>query len=144
LIWSEGLDFIGDFPDNLHKLGGFCRRDPGKLETAGFGSHVFHQILKQGKFATGIVITFQVMAFARMSPGYPDAVCAFTQGRQKEFGTHPSGARNPDHPDIGRIFHPADAGQIGRAIAAPVAQKSHNFWFPIRHIEKSPVYKFTG
>jgi len=73
------------------------------------------------------------MAFAGMSPGYPDAVGSFTQGGQKEFGTHSSGAGNPDHPDIGRILHPADAGQVGRAIAAPVAQKSHNFWFPIRH-----------
>jgi hypothetical protein len=94
---------------------------------------MFHQILKQSKFATGVVITFQVMAFSGMSPGYPDTVSPFAQGRQKEFGTHPAGAGNADHPDIGRIFHPADAGQIGRAIAAPVAQKSHNFWFPIRH-----------
>jgi hypothetical protein len=99
---------------------------------------MFHQILKQSKFATGVVITFQVMAFAGMSPGYPDAVCPFTQGGKKEFGTHPSGAGNPDHPDIGRIFHPAHAGQIGRAIAAPVAQESHNFWFPIRHVKISP------
>jgi hypothetical protein len=99
---------------------------------------VFHQILKQSKFATGIVITFQVMAFSGMSPGHPDAVCSFTQGGKKELGTHPSGAGYPDHPDIGRIFHPADAGQIGRAIAAPVAQKSHNFWFPIRHENDLP------
>jgi hypothetical protein len=121
LIWSEGLNFIGDFPDNFHKLGGFCRRDPGKLETAGFGSHVFHQILKQSEFATGVVITFQVMAFSGMSPGYPDAVGPLTQGGQKEFGTHPSGAGNSDHPNIGRILHPADTGKIGRTIAAPVA-----------------------
>jgi hypothetical protein len=94
---------------------------------------MFHQIVKQSEFATGIVITFQVMAFTGMSPGHPDAVCAFAQGSQKEFGTHPTGAGNPDHPDIGWILHPADAGQVGRAIAAPVAQKSHNFWFPVRH-----------
>jgi hypothetical protein len=96
---------------------------------------VFHQILKQCEFATGIVITFQVMAFAGMSPRYPDAVCAFTQGGQKEFGTHPSGAGDPDHPDIWRILHPADTGQISGTIAAPVAQKSHNFWFPISHLK---------
>jgi len=91
---------------------------------------MFHQILKQCEFAAGIVITFQVMAFAGMSPGYPDAVGAFTQGSQKEFGTHPTGAGNPDHPDIGWILHPADAGQVGRAIAAPVAQKKPQFLVP--------------
>jgi hypothetical protein len=77
--------------------------------------------VKQSEFAAGIVITFQVMAFTGMSPRYPDTVCAFTQGRQEEFGIHPPGAGNPDNPDIGRVLHPADTGKIGGAIAAPVA-----------------------
>jgi hypothetical protein len=94
---------------------------------------MFHQILKQGEFATGKVITFQVMAFAGMSPGDPNAIGAFTQRCQKEFGIHPPRAGNADDPDVGRIFHPADAGKISGAVAAPIAQKSCNFWFPIRH-----------
>jgi len=94
---------------------------------------MFHQILKQGEFATGKVITFQVMAFAGMSPGDPNAIGAFTQRCQKEFGIHPPRAGNADDPDVGRIFHPADAGKIGGAVAAPIAQKSCNSWFPIRH-----------
>jgi len=77
--------------------------------------------VKQGEFATGIVITFQVMAFAGMSPGYPDAVSAFPQGCQEKLRIHPAGARNPDDPDVGRILHPADAGQISGPVAAPVA-----------------------
>ena len=99
---------------------------------------MFQQVFKQRKFSTGIVITFQVMAFSGMSPGHPDAVGPFPQGGQKEFGTHPTGAGDPDHPDIGRIFHPAHAGQVGGAVAAPVAQESHNFWFPIRHRKNLP------
>jgi len=94
---------------------------------------MFHQILKQSEFATGIIITFQVMAFAGMSPGDPNAIGAFTQRCQKEFGIHPPRAGNADDPDVGRIFHPADAGKIGGAVAAPIAQKSCNSWFPIRH-----------
>jgi hypothetical protein len=138
LIGSEGFNRVGNIFDDGDKLGGFGRRDPGKLQAVGFDSHVFHQIFKQGKFAAGVVITFQVMAFTGMSPGDPDAVCTFPQGGQKEFGTHPAGARYPDNPDIGRILHSADTGKIGSPIAAPVAQKSHNFWFPIGHIKKSP------
>jgi hypothetical protein len=108
------------------------------LKATGFDSHHFHQILKQGEFATGIVITFQVMAFTGMSPGYPDAVSAFPHGRQEKFRIHPAGARDSDDPDVGRVFHPADAGKIGGPITAPVTQKSRNFWFPIRHCCLSP------
>jgi len=91
------------------------------LKATGFGPHQFHQILKQGEFATGIVITFQVMAFTGMSPGDPDAVGTFPQGRQEKLRIHPAGARNPDDPDVGRVLHPADAGQVGGPVAAPVA-----------------------
>jgi hypothetical protein len=73
------------------------------------------------------------MAFAGMSPGYPDAVCALTQGSQEKLGIHPSGTRDAHHPDIGWVFHPSDSSQIGSTIAAPVAQKGHDFGFPFRH-----------
>jgi hypothetical protein len=100
---------------------------------------MFHQIFKQCELAASVVITFQVMAFTGMSPGNPDAVCTFAHGGQKEFGTHPAGARYPDNTDIGRVFHSADPGQIRGPIAAPVAQKSNNLWFPIIiHSFKSP------
>jgi hypothetical protein len=101
---------------------------------------MLHQILEQGEFASGIVITFQVMAFAGMSPGDPNTVCTFTQRRQKKFGIHPPCARDADDPDVGRIFHPADAGKISGAIAAPIAQKSRNFWLPVRHCCLSPFF----
>jgi hypothetical protein len=99
---------------------------------------MFHQVLKQSEFASGIVITFQVMAFTGMSPGYPDTICSFSQGRKKEFGAHAAGAGYSNHSNIGRIFHPTYAGQVGGAIAAPVAQKRHNFRFPVRHVRNLP------
>jgi hypothetical protein len=94
---------------------------------------VFHQILKQRKFAPGVVITFQVMAFAGMSPGHPDAVCAFTQGSQEKFGVHPPGAGDSHHPDVGWILHASHACQVGSTVAAPVAQKGNDFRFPFGH-----------
>jgi len=42
---------------------------------------VFQQIAEQGELAAGIIITFQVIAFAGMSPGYPDAVSPLPEGR---------------------------------------------------------------
>jgi hypothetical protein len=94
---------------------------------------VLHQILEQGELSAGVIITFQVMAFAWMSPGYPDSVCALAQRREKELGAHPSRTGNPDDPNVGRILHPADAGQIRGTIAAPITQKGDDFWFPIGH-----------
>jgi hypothetical protein len=61
------------------------------------------------------------MAFTGMSPGYPDTIRTFAQGCQEKFGIHPTGAGDPDNPDIGWVLHPADTGKIGGTIAAPVA-----------------------
>jgi hypothetical protein len=82
---------------------------------------VLNQILKQCKFASGIVITFQVMAFSGMSPGNPDAVGSFPQSCQEKLRAHASRAGNTDNPDIGWIFHPAHSGKIGGTITTPVA-----------------------
>jgi hypothetical protein len=144
LIRSERLNGSGNFLDNAYEFGRFSRRDPGKLKATGFDPHHFHQILKQGEFAPGVVITFQVMAFTGMSPGYPDAVSAFPHGCQKKLWIHPAGARNPYHPDVGRVLHPADTGEIGGTVAAPVAQKSRNFRFPIRHGCLSPYFRVAS
>jgi hypothetical protein len=73
------------------------------------------------------------MAFAGMSPGYPNSVGTLAQGSQKEFGAHATGAGNPDNADIGRIFHPADSGQIRGPVTAPIAQKRYDFRFPFGH-----------
>ena len=74
------------------------------------------------------------MAFAGMSPGHPDAVCAFSQGSQEKLRVHPPGTGNSNHPDVGWVFHPSNPCQIGGTVAAPVAQKCDDFRFPFRHV----------
>jgi hypothetical protein len=91
------------------------------MKAARFNSHMLHEIVKKSKFTTGMVITFQVMAFARMSPGHPDPVRTFPQSSKGKFGAHAPGARDPDNPDIRRIFHPAHTRQVRCTITAPVA-----------------------
>jgi hypothetical protein len=80
-----------------------------------------HQFFEKREFSTGKIITFQVMAFAGMSPGDPHPVGPFPQGGQGKLGIHSSRTGNPDHADMWWIFHPADTGQIRRTITAPVA-----------------------
>ena len=91
------------------------------METVGFDSHEFEHVFHQGEFATSVVITFQVMAFAGMSPGYPDCVSTLSQRGQGKLRIHATRAGDAHHPDVRRVFHSADAGQIGGPIAAPVA-----------------------
>ena len=74
LIGADGLDFFGDLLDDLDELGGFGRRDPGKMDAILLDPHMGCQVLEEGEFPTGVVITFQVMAFTRMSAGHPDGV----------------------------------------------------------------------
>jgi hypothetical protein len=94
-------------------------------------THVFHEVAKQNEFSTGVVITFQVMAFAGMSPGHPHGVGALAQCGQGKLRAHATGAGDPDDPDVGWILHPADTGQVGGTVAAPVAQKGLRFSVPI-------------
>jgi hypothetical protein len=99
---------------------------------------VLQQVFQQGEFASGIVITFQVMAFTRVSPGNPDSIRTLPEAGQYEFGAHAAGAWNPDYPDGRGVFHAAYAGQVGSAIAAPVAQKTQDFRFVFSHRDPSP------
>jgi len=82
---------------------------------------MFQQVFQQGEFSSGIVITFQVMAFTGMSPGNPYGIRPLPKTRQDEFSTHAAGTWNSDDPDIRWILHPADTGQVGGAIATPIA-----------------------
>jgi hypothetical protein len=91
------------------------------------------QILEQSELASCEVITFQVMAVAGVSPGNPDAVGAMSEGGEDEFGAHTGRAGHPDDPDIGRVLEAADPCQVGRAVAAPVAQECCYFRLPIVH-----------
>jgi hypothetical protein len=95
---------------------------------------MFQQVFHQSELATRVVITFQVMAFSGMSPGYPDGIGPFPQGGQGELGAHAAGAGDTDHADIGGVFHSADPGQIRCTVAAPVAEKAYDFRFPIGHV----------
>jgi hypothetical protein len=71
------------------------------------------------------------MAFTGMSPGYPHPIGTFSQGSQEKFGAHASGAGYSDDPDVGRITHSTHTGKVSSAVAAPVAQKADDFWFPV-------------
>jgi hypothetical protein len=72
-----------------------------------------------------------------MASAHQDPVNPFLKTGQDEEGVHPSGAGHANDPDIRRILDPAGTGKIRSCIAAPVAEKSHDFGFPFaafRHV----------
>jgi len=134
LLRSQGFHLFGHLFDHLHKLRGFSRGDPGEMDAIRLDTHVFHQVHEKRKFSTSIVITFQVMAFAGMSPGHPNTIRAFSERGQCKLGTHSTGTGYPYDPNIGRILHSADAGKICSAITAPGTKETDNLRFPFRHL----------
>ena len=109
------------------------------MESSRLHSDMIEQILEQGKLASCVVITFQVMAVAGVSPGNPDAVDAAPEGSEDELGAHPGRAGHPDDPDIRWILEAAHACQVCRAVATPVAKESRYFRLPVVH-RLSPFY----
>ena len=103
------------------------------MESSRFNADMLQEPFEQGEFSSGVVITFQVMAVARVSPGDPDAVGALTQCGKDEFGAHPAAAGYPDNPEIGRVLETAYPGQVRCAITAPVAEECRNLWLPVIH-----------
>jgi hypothetical protein len=103
------------------------------MQASGFYPHMFQQALKQCEFPSCVVITFQVMAVAGVSPADPYPVGAVAESRKYEFRAYPAGTRHTDYPEMRRILKPADSGKIRRAVTAPVTEKTRDFRFPIVH-----------
>jgi hypothetical protein len=113
------------------------------MDPVSFDAHVLQKISHECKFSSCIIITVQVMAFTRMSPGYPHGIGALSKGGKNKFRAHSTGARDPYHPDIRRVFHPADPCKICGPVTAPVAQKTDDFNIIIIHSDGSPLNNFT-
>ena len=101
------------------------------MESPWFDTHVLDEILEQGEFSSGVVITFQVMAVTRMSAGDPNSVGTLPEGSQEKFGIHPAGAGHPDGSYVRRILQPAHPGKIRCSVGAPVAKKGNDLGLPI-------------
>ena len=96
------------------------------MQSARFNPNVLQQIAKKGKFSSGVVITFQVMAVAGMSPGNPDTVGTATKSSQNKLRADAAGAGNPDYPYIWGVLKTAYACKVGRPITAPVTEEGSN------------------
>jgi hypothetical protein len=94
---------------------------------------MFQQVVQKGEFSSSVVITFQVMAVARVSTRDPDPVRAVAKRSQDELGGYPSGAGDPDDPEVRGVLESTYPGQIRGAITAPVTKKCRNLRLPVVH-----------
>ncbi len=94
---------------------------------------MFQKPLQKGEFSSGVVITFQVMAVTRVSPGNPHSVRPMAEGGKNELGAHTAGARNPDDPEVMGVLETAHPGQVCCPVTAPVAEEGGYLWLPVIH-----------
>jgi hypothetical protein len=90
------------------------------VDTTWLETHIFHKVLEKNKSSSKIIVTFQVMAVAGMSPGHPYPIGPFPQSGQNQHGAYPAGARNSDNADIRRILQSSDTGEISSTVTTPV------------------------
>ena len=101
------------------------------MESAGFDTHVLDEILEEGEFSSGVIITFQVMAVSRVSAGDPNSVSPLSKSCQEKLGVHTAGTGHPDGPDVGGVLQTAHSRQIGCAVRTPIAEEGNYFWLPV-------------
>jgi hypothetical protein len=71
------------------------------------------------------------MAVADVSAAYQNPVGPLLKGLEDEVRRDPARTHYPNHPDIGRILHPTDTGEIGASIGTPVTTESNDFGFKL-------------
>ena len=78
------------------------------------------------------------MAVADVSAAYQNPVGPLLKGLEDEVRRDPARTHYPNHPDIVRILHPTNTGQICAGIGAPVTAEGDNFRFKFTSHEHIP------
>jgi len=78
----------------------------------------------QFEFINDFVITGPVMTFPKVSTAGKYTVCAIDKTFKDKNRIYPSGAHDPDDPDIGWILKSGNASCVRRSITTPVAKES--------------------
>jgi hypothetical protein len=103
------------------------------MQAARLKTYMLEQTLEQCELPSCVVITFQVMAVAGVSPADPHTIRTMAESRKNKLRTNPAGARHADDSKMRRVLKSAHAGKVRSAVAAPIAEKTRDFRFPIVH-----------
>jgi hypothetical protein len=114
---------LGCFQGKLTAHG--CR-DIDHLYPITFQSNFFNFLFNEFYSSSGLEITFQVMAVARQSARYQNAVCTIFQRLQYIDGINFAGARHLDNFNGGRIVQAHGAGQVCGSIRAVMTAKGND------------------
>ena len=105
------------------------------MQSSRLNADVFQQALEQGEFSSCVVITFQVMAVAGVSPGNPYPVRTVPEGRQYELGTYPGRTGHSNDPNVGGILESAHSRKVGCSVTTPVTQEGRDLRLPVVHYD---------
>jgi hypothetical protein len=86
------------------------------------------------------------VALSGVTPGDEDAVKAQTQRLEDKQRVNPARAGHLYYPYVGGILLAAGSGEVSAGIAAPLAEKANQPWFPISLLlhKAEPFYHSGG
>ena len=71
------------------------------------------------------------MAIPEVSATHQYPISTQLKRLQDKVRIDPAQAHDPDHSNVGRILHTADASQVCCGVSAPIAAKSNNHWLEL-------------
>jgi hypothetical protein len=103
-IGPQRADDFGKAGDHFGKPRGFGRGNPLDGEPLRIDADIFQDEPNGFGAGQGFVITFQVMAFAQVSPHDDDAVGTFAEGVHHQVRMNHPGAHHPHRPHVGGVL----------------------------------------
>ncbi len=116
LIGAERPDFLGHIVDNMGEEVAFGGGYPVHAEPVFFDAELLERPFEQHHAPQGLVVTFGVVAVARVAAQHQHAVGPEFKGSQDEGGLDAAAAHNADGADIGGALHSGGACQICPAV----------------------------
>ena len=104
----------------------FGRRGPDQPQTIALDPHLLEEVAEHRVPANRLVVLLDIVAVARMAAGDHHAIGPQGKGLEHERGIHPPAAHHADDPHAGRVLDAGRAGEVGRRVAAPVAEERHD------------------
>ena len=119
----------------VHDLGeadALAGRHPFQPQPLGIDADVLEDALGDQAVAQRVVVAFRVVvAVVQVAAADEHPVGLLREGAEDEFQVDPARAHQANHPQMRRVLEAGDAGEVGAAVAAPVAQKTDDDGFEL-------------
>src|SRR5581483_219095 len=120
---ANPLGHLVAHPLNLVALGG---GDPLEPNPSLLDSEVAQHAPQELEAPERVDVPLLVVAVPRMAAPDQHAVGSVPERGEDELRVDPARAHEPDGPDVWRVLHPRDPGEVGGRVRAPGAEERHD------------------